>query len=1139
METLTLIAFLIALVAVLLAFLALQRLAELRGLEEEVQRLGREGSHLRKRVAELTAAGGTEAAAGAGGAGVEPDASDAPIPAVPATKKSAEELLRALADAQPDADAEEVPTPPTAPAEADVIAVRGIGDPDDPEEPAALGTDRGTPLSAAAHREAARSGGVERPSVEPHVAARPKRSGLDLERMLGVRGAAVLGGLVMALAAILFFKHAFQQGWISPKARLLSGAVWGVLLLVAGNVAKRRAFRWVPDALQGAGLVAFYATIWATNYHYGYIGPTLAFGLMGLVTALGCVLALRGDSLVTAQVGLVGGFATPLLLSSTSVQPFGLFGYLLLLDVALLFLGRRRGWPSVGLMAIVGTALFEFLWFVTPGVLGRDSLGWSGGVHEGFGVALLLAFGLAFLVVGATATQGDEPDEPGRRKRGRWQLVELGGLGTSGAFAMYLAVEGELSAALWPTALMAVVLAAGALFLALRRGQPALAMAAPLFGLAISAAWALDRELTLVGEAWQLVPSVLALGALGCVPLFVRDIETRTRFLPGARSSVVVAAGILMLLAGSGPDQVHMDEASHFWPLYLGLVGVGSLLVALHARSPEAPRVEAEAGTHQPHLAFGAGLLLALGLFLRLTRNGFHDVAHGIGPWTLALAVALPLLLAHPLRRRRLAPGLFSGLGLPGLLLLGSYYLLSTDAAWLLPAEQPDLLAFAARGILPALLLAGVVYLAAALAGVASSLQPPASGRFRFTGHALVALVAPLFVLQAIFWLDWISKWEWQAGVSIDAGTAAGTFAATFFGGLLVLLWPTLHARLVPVLAGAEQLRGQPTAAPSWSWRMLGMSGFAWAMVLHKPFSEATDLAFEREGMLLVAFALGILLLVALRFGGGLTADEVGGRLRTAVNWLGAVVVALVAIVVGELLPDWEALTSFGLFALGVGGLARLTGRASALRFGQVVAALAGLSLMLMAIQGGDFRFSDWPVWNWHAYTLLGLAAVVATLLVVGRPLRRDPVPFARGLDVLSAGLVLALVFLWLNLEISNHFDGIEAAAGRGRVSRPGLEFGHLPPRDLAMSVAWGLFAILLLVVGSRRSVGALRWTSLGLILAAITKVFVFDLSHLEGLFRVGSLVGLALSLIVVSLLYQRFVFARASQSDEAGPGAG
>jgi uncharacterized membrane protein len=48
---------------------------------------------------------------------------------------------------------------------------------------------------------------------------------------------------------------------------------------------------------------------------------------------------------------------------------------------------------------------------------------------------------------------------------------------------------------------------------------------------------------------------------------------------------------------------------------------------------------------------------------------------------------------------------------------------------------------------------------------------------------------------------------------------------------------------------------------------------------------------------------------------------------------------------------------------------------------------------------------------------------------------------------------------------------------------------------------------------------------SLGLLILTIAKVFLHDLGELRDLYRVASLVGLALSLLAVSLAYQRFVF--------------
>ena len=67
----------------------------------------------------------------------------------------------------------------------------------------------------------------------------------------------------------------------------------------------------------------------------------------------------------------------------------------------------------------------------------------------------------------------------------------------------------------------------------------------------------------------------------------------------------------------------------------------------------------------------------------------------------------------------------------------------------------------------------------------------------------------------------------------------------------------------------------------------------------------------------------------------------------------------------------------------------------------------------------------------------------------------------------------------------------------------------------------------MLLGIGFQRDSGGLRWLSLAFLVLTIGKVFLHDLGELEDLYRVASLVGLALSLILVSLAYQRFVFRK------------
>jgi uncharacterized membrane protein len=91
------------------------------------------------------------------------------------------------------------------------------------------------------------------------------------------------------------------------------------------------------------------------------------------------------------------------------------------------------------------------------------------------------------------------------------------------------------------------------------------------------------------------------------------------------------------------------------------------------------------------------------------------------------------------------------------------------------------------------------------------------------------------------------------------------------------------------------------------------------------------------------------------------------------------------------------------------------------------------------------------------------------------------------------------------------------------------VSFERLPARDLTTSLAWAIYALVLLALGvGRRSIG-LRWVSLGLLLVTIAKVFLHDLGELRDLYRVASLLGLAVSLILVSLAYQRFVFREAA----------
>jgi uncharacterized membrane protein len=114
-------------------------------------------------------------------------------------------------------------------------------------------------------------------------------------------------------------------------------------------------------------------------------------------------------------------------------------------------------------------------------------------------------------------------------------------------------------------------------------------------------------------------------------------------------------------------------------------------------------------------------------------------------------------------------------------------------------------------------------------------------------------------------------------------------------------------------------------------------------------------------------------------------------------------------------------------------------------------------------------------------------------------------------------GIILAVVtFIILNIEIAGSF-GI-----RGRPFSM-LSHGSLA-MQLAYSIGWLFYSIGLIVIGIKWDTVKVRWAAIILLLATSVKIFILDLWKLGQLYRVGSFVGLAVVLIMISFLYQRFL---------------
>jgi uncharacterized membrane protein len=84
------------------------------------------------------------------------------------------------------------------------------------------------------------------------------------------------------------------------------------------------------------------------------------------------------------------------------------------------------------------------------------------------------------------------------------------------------------------------------------------------------------------------------------------------------------------------------------------------------------------------------------------------------------------------------------------------------------------------------------------------------------------------------------------------------------------------------------------------------------------------------------------------------------------------------------------------------------------------------------------------------------------------------------------------------------------------------FELGARQQGQMLLSVFWGICGVTVMVAGLRGDLKALRAGGLALLFVAVAKVSLFDLSTLDSLYRVASLCGLGVLLLVGAFVWQR-----------------
>lgn len=187
--------------------------------------------------------------------------------------------------------------------------------------------------------------------------ARPLRGfSFDFEEIFGRRLPIWGGGFALAVAGIFLVRYAIEAGLLTPLVRVMLSFVFGFVLLAGAESAYRFEARLadprVRQALAGAGLATLYGAFYLAGTTYGLIGAGVAFLGLAAVTAGAIALSFR-FGLPSAVIGLVGGFAAPLLVDSESANVPLLSFYLALITGGLVWSGQTqdRRWLSYAALA--------------------------------------------------------------------------------------------------------------------------------------------------------------------------------------------------------------------------------------------------------------------------------------------------------------------------------------------------------------------------------------------------------------------------------------------------------------------------------------------------------------------------------------------------------------------------------------------------------------------------------------------------------------------------------------------------------------------------------------------------------------------------------------------------------------------
>jgi uncharacterized membrane protein len=910
---------------------------------------------------------------------------------------------------------------------------------------------------------------VVTPSSLPTTTAPPKRARIfappplpppriNWEQFMGVKMFAWVGGLALFLGVAFFVKYSFDNNLVPPELRVAIGFLTGLGLLVGGVVMSRKNFAALSQTLCATGIVILYAVTFACRsiYHFDFFGPLPTFLLMVLITTTAFLLAVRLDALVVAILGMLGGFLTPVLLSTGEDNLLGLFGYIAILDAGLIFVALNKRWHFLTALAALGTAIMQIAW--AGEFFEREKY------FEGDKILVALAVLLGFNALWLAANWFAK-----RRAQSNWWLAggNLGLAAVALAFTLFFFDFPPLAQR--PVLLFGFVFLIDLAVAGLTWLDEKVSPAQPVAGLAVFGlltVWTsqhLTNELLDPALAFYLVFAVFH----SALPAWLQ----RQR---GVKSGVAAQANhffpSLALLLVLVPI-FKLEELSFLvWPFVL-LVDLLAIVLAVMT------------ATLLPVLVV---LLLTLAATGALIFKIPADLTGLPTSFYLLGAFAVFFVAASVWLARQFKPDAFKS----GLNITGDINANETMAA-LLPASS---------AVLPFLLL------------IMATLRLPLANPSPVFGLALL-LVVLLLGLTKIFSFDWMPLVGLVSTFALESAWHFKQFDPAnpnLISSQILLGWYLIFFAAFAVFPFLFLKKFSDRTFP---WAAAALAGPAQFLLIYRLVKIAWP--NPAMGLLPAAFAIPALLsLVAIL---KTIPAETKSRL-TQLAWFGGVALFFITLIFPiQFSHQWITIG----WALEGAALLWLFHRVPHPGLRLVGVGLLAAAFVRLAFNHAVFEYhprAATAIFNWYLYAY----GIVTISLFAGSKLLAPPRNqiFKINAPPILAGLGTVLAFLLLNIEIADYF------------SQPGstltFQFSGDFARDMTYSIAWALFALVLLVAGILKKIPAARYAAMALLCVTLVKLFFHDLVRLNQLYRVCALIGVALIAWLAAFAYQKFFSATA-----------